>query len=54
MLYVEGAEWIINQVLPRLPHGAVKLHLFGLGAERFAKRYPDLCIKEFVHQIDVV
>lgn len=51
---VEAVEWFINQILPKLPQGALKLHLFGLGAERFVKRHPALCVRGIVQRLDVV
>jgi hypothetical protein len=43
----EAAEWMIGEVMPRLPPGAAELHLFGRGAERFAGLRKDVIARGF-------
>lgn len=51
---VESVEWLIAEVLVKLPPGTVELHLFGVGAERFAGKHASVVVHGYTDDLTTV
>lgn len=48
----EGAEWLVETILPKLPVNAIEVHFFGSGSEAYERRLPMLRGHGYVDNLD--